>query len=440
MTPNKPEIRTTRDRSTEIEYRGGCKKGSKPTLDTGMRAIRLVILLCVAMLLGACATSFENPGPFDEISLRKRAKSVSEDGIRVSAVIPNHEESQAIFGVELAKKNIQPLWLEIENNTDHQIIFLPTGLDPAYFSPFEVAFGFHKEFSGNSHSYLDEHIENMVLHYFVNMHSTRSGFVFTNVVQNSKFITVDLMGHKWTRSFTLIVPNPDRNIGEDWYERLVKRMEKSEFVEVDEESRLRELLERLPCCTSSKEGGKGEPLNLVLIGKLYDTVVAFKRRNYLISSTAPLYVFDRPQDVSISKLGRWVAAQPHVLSAWLTNIRFRGRPVWIGQVSTPFGGRFAEKTNSHVVLPIDPDVDEARNDFVQDMIYSQSLVRLGFVKGVGRVTDSNPRKTTSGGTYHTDGFRAVLFFERKPTSISQLQFLGWERLVDHYRKQIDSGE
>jgi hypothetical protein len=403
-------------------------------------AKRIVILLSAALLLGACATRFEKPGPFDEISLRGRAESVSEDGIRVSAVIPNQEESQAIFGVDLAKKNIQPLWLEIENNTDRQIIFLPTGLDPEYFSPLEVAFGFHKEFSGDSHSYLDRHIENTGLHYFLNPHSTQSGFVFTHVDQKSKFVTVDLIGRKWTKSFTLIVPTPDSNIAEKYYERLVKRLKKSAFVEVDEESRLRELLERLPCCTSSKEGKAGEPLNLVLIGELNETAAAIRRRNYRISLTAARQVFGRPQDISISKLERWVAAQPHILRAWLTNIRFRGQPVWVGQVSTPLGGRFAGETDGNAVLPIDPDVDEARNDIVQDMIYSQSLMKLGFVKGVGRVTDLTPRKTSSGGTYHTDGLRAVLFFERKPIAISQLQFLGWERLAEHYRKQIDSGE
>jgi hypothetical protein len=409
-------------------------------LDTGMRAGRIVILLCVAMLLGACPTRFEKPGPFDEISLLGRAESVSEDGIRVSAVIPNQKESQAIFGVDLAKKNIQPLWLEIENSTDRQIIFLPTGLDPEYFSPLEVAFGFHKEFSGDSHLYLDRHIENTGLRYFIDPHSTQSGFVFTNVDQYSKFVTVDLIGRMWTKSFILIVPIPDHNIGEENYERLVKRLEKSEFVEVDEESRLRELLERLPCCTSSKEGESGEPLNLVLIGGLNETATAFTRRNYRVSPAAPLNVFGRPQDVSISKQERWVAAQPHVLRAWQTNIRYRGQPVWVAQVSTPLGGRFAGETDGNAALPIDPDVDEARNDIVQDMIYSQSLMKLGFVKGVGRVTDLNPRKTSSGGTYHTDGLRAVLFFERKPIAISQLQFLGWERLADHYRKQIDNGE
>jgi hypothetical protein len=121
-------------------------------------------------------------------------------------------------------------------------------------------------------------------------------------------------------------------------------------------------------------------------------------------------------------------------------IRFRGMPVWIGQVSTPLGGRFARATEDGADSLIDPNVDEARNDLIQDVIYSQSLVKVGFVKGVGRVMASNPRTTPSGASYHTDGLRAVLVFEPGHVALSEIKFLGWERLVDHYRQQLGSGE
>jgi hypothetical protein len=39
----------------------------------------------------------------------------------------------------------------------------------------------------------------------------------------------------------------------------------------------------------------------------------------------------------------------------------------------------------------------------------------------------------------TNGLRAILFFEQKPIAISPPQFLGRERLADHYRKRIDGG-
>jgi hypothetical protein len=203
------------------------------------------------------------------------------------------------------------------------------------------------------------------------------------------------------------------------------------LVEVADESHLRELLEGLPCCSSNNEGVQGEPLNIVLIGEINEILPAFRRRNYSYTSVASHYVFQRSQDVSVSKLARWVSEQPHVLRTWLTAIRFQGKPVWIGQVTTPYGGRFAPATDKDKDPPIDPFVDEARNDLIQDVIYSQCLVKMGFVKGVGHIRASNPRKLPGGATYHTDGLRAVLIFGERPVSLSEIEFFNWERLADH---------
>ena len=402
--------------------------------------VGLSMVVCFVMIIGACATHFERPGPFDNTDLRHRAHTIAEDGIRVSATVPQPKESKAIFGVNLEEKNIEPLWLEIENNTDRQIFFLTTGLDPEYFSPQEVSFGFHRVFSKSANKQLDDHIESLGFHHIINPHSTSSGFVFTNSDEGSKFVTVDLIGREWSKSFTLIVPTPNRKLTVDHYKRLFKMIASSELIEVEDEPRLRELLEKLPCCTSIKDGVQGEPLNIVLIGDIQDISVAFVRRNYRYTPAAPRYLFQRPQDVSASKRDRWVAAQPQVLRVWLTSIRFQSKAVWIGQVSSPIGGRFAHATEEGKDSSIEPFVDESRNDLVQDMIYSQSLVKMGFVKGVGRVMASTPRKIHGGSTYHTDGLRAVLMFEKRPVSLSEIEFFAWERLVDHYRQQLDIGK
>ncbi len=412
----------------------------KPRMVSGWCYVRMSMVVFLVMIIGACATTFKRPGPFDDTGLRNRAKTIAEDGIRVSAAVPGLEESRTIFGIDLEKKGIQPLWLAIENNTDRQIYFLPTGLDPEYFSPREVSFGFHRSFSKTANTQIDEHIESLGFLNLINPHSTSSGFVFTNSDESSKFVAVDLMGREWTRSFTLVVPTPDRSFADDHYERVFRMIASSELVDVENESHLRELLEQLPCCTLSKDGVQSEPLNIVIIGKIQDFVPAFVRRNYRYTPVVPRYVFERSQDVSGTKRNRWVAAQPHVLRIWLTTIRFRNKPVWIGQVSTPFGGRFARATDDDKDSYIEPSVDEARNDLIQDIIYSQSLVKMGFVKGVGRVMASTPRKIPSGSTYHTDGLRAVLMFERRPVSLLEIEFLGWERLVDHYRQQLDIGK
>lgn len=124
-----------------------------------------------------------------------------------------------------------------------------------------------------------------------------------------------------------------------------------------------------------------------------------------------------------------VPAQPHIVRLWLVPFRFQGKHVWVGQVSTPLGGRFAEATPDGADPLMAPDVDEARNDLIQDWVYSQSLTKLGYVTGVGRVRVSAPRTTPNGGTYYTDGLRAVLLFEQGHVSLSDLGFFEWERLV-----------
>jgi len=76
---------------------------------------------------------------------------------------------------------------------------------------------------------------------------------------------------------------------------------------------------------------------------------------------------------------------------------------------------------------IDPDVDEARRYFVEDMVYSQALANHGYVKGVGVVAREEPRMNLVGDPFYTDGLRVVLFFEPRPYSLAEIGQLQWER-------------
>jgi hypothetical protein len=107
-------------------------------------------------------------------------------------------------------------------------------------------------------------------------------------------------------------------------------------------------------------------------------------------------------------------------------MRFEGKPVFIGQVSRDIGIRFTTKAWPPVTHKIDPDVDEARNALVEDLLFSQTLTQVGFVEGVGRATPSKPRANLTGDPYFTDGLRAVIFLETGPTSLQEVRFLHWE--------------
>ena len=61
---------------------------------------------------------------------------------------------------------------------------------------------------------------------------------------------------------------------------------------------------------------------------------------------------------------------------------------------------------------IDPDVDEARDYVVEDLMHVGRLERAGYVDGVGPCDQSAPRRNLTGDPYYTDGKRAVVFLSR----------------------------
>jgi hypothetical protein len=107
-------------------------------------------------------------------------------------------------------------------------------------------------------------------------------------------------------------------------------------------------------------------------------------------------------------------------------MRYEGKRVFVGQVSRDIGVRYTTKTWPPVTHKIDPDVDEARRSVVEDLYFSDTVSRIGFVKGVGQATPSRPRENLTGDPYFTDGLRVVIFLEPGAVSQHQIRFLDWE--------------
>jgi hypothetical protein len=184
--------------------------------------------------------------------------------------------------------------------------------------------------------------------------------------------------------------------------------------------------------TKKSEGSAAEPVNLVIIGSLDDWTTAFLRRGYSYQALTPRYLFNRTQDLSGKKLNRgYTLAQANTIRLWQTPIRYRGKPVWVGQTSVRQGGRFALKGPAEVTLPVDPHVDVARLDLIQDLAYSQALIKIGFVKGAGQSQSSPAEKASADVYYTTDGLRTILVFGDRPASLGEIDFFDWERLVEN---------
>jgi hypothetical protein len=80
-----------------------------------------------------------------------------------------------------------------------------------------------------------------------------------------------------------------------------------------------------------------------------------------------------------------------------------------------------------VTHKIDPDVDEAMYALMEDLVYSQQLAKIGWVKGVGAAPRSEPRYNLTGDPYFTAGLRAVLLFDRRPHSFKDIERFDWEK-------------
>jgi len=410
----------------------------KILLFTMSRSFVIVLMICPVLFVGACAT-FEKPATTINPQVRERALTKESSGIRVSAAVVGTKEAREIFGIDLFQKNIQAVWLEIENSADRPLILLPTGMDPEYFSPLEVAYAYHKTLATEANAAIDEHLLtlNFPIRSPILPGSNMSGYVFTNRSKGMKVIDVDLLGRNFSQNFTFFASNPDYAGGEG--QRIVARMEAmfsaQELKIVASEAALRQALEHLPCCVSDEDGtSTGEPLNVVIIGEIDDWISGFVRRGYRHQPLNPRYVFGRPQDISAQKYSRgYTRPQEHFIRIWKTQILYDGKSVWIAQTGTRLGGRFAEKAPAEVTIPLDPYVDHTRNDLTQDLAYSQALIKFGYVKGSGRSqptqTDARPKGAVH---YITDGLRVVLVFAQRPSSLADIEFFDWEKLVVYH--------
>ena len=406
----------------------------------------IVPLATLLLVMQACATA--KPPPVNPLAFKSRTKSNVNEDVTVTVAVPTAAETQAIYGVELAAKRIQPVWLEVKNDSADTYWFLPSGLDPEYFSPSEAAFAFYSD-NDESNRQLDEKFQKLNFQNPIREESTKSGYVLVNLDEGFKAVDIDLISRETVKSFSFIIADPDFKADFKLvnFETLYPA---EDIINIEDQEELRRVLEELPCCTTNADGDEyGDPLNLVLIGEPNDLVPALVRRNwhtteitwsrailrtiksflqgerYRYSPISPLYVYGRRQDIGWQK-ARGTINQRNHMRFWLSPIRFRGQRVWVGQISRDIGVKFTLKSPTISTHVIDPDVDEARRYFVEDLAYSQALARIGYVKGVGVVSREEPRMNLVDDPFYTDGLRAVLFFEQRPYTLSDIEQLHWE--------------
>ena len=99
-------------------------------------ARRVLAAAAVAIALVACTSM---PPPAANQDYKSRAVTRTEGGVRVSTAVLSADESATVYGVPLADKSIQPVWIEVENREDRAYYLLSPGLDPNFFPASEAS-------------------------------------------------------------------------------------------------------------------------------------------------------------------------------------------------------------------------------------------------------------------------------------------------------------
>jgi hypothetical protein len=410
--------------------------------------------------LGVSYTPHPEERPFLE-----RAEVRREDELAVTVSVLDNREGERFFGVPLARRGIQPVWLCIRNHGPQPYRLRLASLDPNYYPPLEAAFANHFRIGRRFLEYgllaclfihllillpfkvLGARAANRRMDAYFQEHGIGwglirpggelAGFVFTTLDEGTKQFTVRLLGAAGAKDFAFSIPVPGLKV-DHGTKRLEELCASAEAVECGE-AELRKRLEELPRSTTNRRGTReGDPLNLVVIGDFGTILSGFGARwdetetislwsclrtvraftlgsSYRYSPVSPLYVNGRSQDFALQRARHTINERLH-LRLWVTPLRSRGKPVWIGQVSRDIGVRFTPRTWNLTTHKIDPDVDDARDYVLDDLMESGHVSSVARVAGARAAPRSAPRRNLTGDPYFTDGLRAVAFFSESRTN------------------------
>jgi len=438
-----------------------------------VRARGAAAIVAAGLALGAAGCVSYRPKPLADVHFQDRVAWVGDDDVRIGVAALSAKESKQAFGVPLAKKGMQPVWLSIENRSSTPILFLQQSVDPDYYSPAEAAHRSH--YSGTTrflfygvagllfpplwiaapielvsayvaNGRMDERFqETGIGNRLIAPDKTAEGFMFTRFDEGTKPVPIGIITEDGRKRFEAFVTVPGLRVDYDAVD-FATIYRPDEIRDLDWAG-LRVEPGRMPCCTTNAAGTKnGDPLNLVFVGEFDDillqltragwdetetlsartawrTSMAFlSRSQYRYSPVSNLYAFGRKQDFAMQRARATINERNH-LRLWSAPFRVDGKPVFVGQISRDIGVRLTWRTWNLTTHQIDPDLDDSRENVIGDLIETDHVSRVGYAEGAGERTRQNPGRNLTGDPFYTDGYRGVAAVVDDEVP---LEFLDWD--------------
>jgi hypothetical protein len=406
-----------------------------------------------------------SPNP-DDRARTDGAQTSEQEGISVTVSVLDPKTSRRYFGVPMARRGVQPVWVRIENRSKAVCRLQMVSIDPNYFSSYEAAALNHFRFAKRlvafgalgflflpllllvplklisarrANQKMDEFFRSQAFPLRnIGPGAVSEGFVFTRLDVGSKIVRPRILRIEgpleFSFNFQVAGIDPDYEKKKDFADTYSA----DQLVECDQPA-LFERLKGMPCAVTNADGSRrGDPANLVVIGEFETLLNAFCGRwdetetitlstcwktfraflmgtEYRYSPVSPLYLFGRSQDFALQRVRESINERLH-LRLWLTELRCGGKPVWFGQISRDIGVRFTLKTWNLTTHRIDPNVDEARDYVLEDLLEAEHLEQVGYVSGVGACAEDAARRNLTGDPYFTDGNRGVAFVSAGPSA------------------------
>lgn len=395
---------------------------------------RLSLTLLLVLALSACSATPYKYTPLSNFTIIERAKTQVSGDFKVRASVPGEDEAEKLFGIPVYKRGIQPVWLEITNNSPNRARFAPYSVDKIYFSPYEVAYIHKKLFSKQGLADMEQRFNEITIPRQIPAGETVSGFIFTHASSGTKTFNVDIFytgEDPDLENFTFFVEVP--GFVPDHAEVDFKKLYTEDEIRDVDAAGLRETLMSLPCCSSDRDSsGIGQPVNIVLVASGKDLLQALLRAEWEESSynrdeaylAQAYYFFGRvPDAVFVNKRDKSTARNE--MRLWLAPIRVDGRPVWVAQIKHAIGRRFKIGDFFMGVKP-DPEADEGRNYILQNLWYSQSLKEFAWSNSGNKVSIKDPELDFKNNPWFTDGYRIVLWLSGDTISLLEAREIKWD--------------
>jgi LssY C-terminus len=422
---------------------------------------RSVLLLCL-LGLASCATA---PWAPDATFAPERLSDVQTQAlgdVSVSVSILTDAQAQRHFGTNLARHELQAIWISVRNGSGRRLWFIRTVLDPDYYSAEEVAQLVDGDLPRDARPRLHQFLRDESIRALLLPHAVTEGFVFLPRVEGGRYVDIRLQGDAYAEEaapreenvprelrFGFALPLPD---GDFDYERLdPDRTYAGRPLPNLDLADLRAALEQLPCCAMDADGtAEGDPLNIVLVGDASEVMNSLSRsgwsfthritlrtvqreigavladESYAVAPVSNLYVFGRKQDVALQRARRSISRRNH-MRLWMAPFRVESHSVWVGQVSRDIGLKATTRSPSLTTHVIDPQVDATREYLLHSLIAHGFVDRFGFVKGSAGASPERPRYNLTGDPYHSDGMRLVVILTPEPVPPDQIRSLLWEQ-------------